>query len=267
VKPSLIEARDLSFAYRRGRSEAHVLQRVSLAVPRGAMIALLGPNGSGKTTLLRLVAGVLEPLSGEVLLDGQRLDQISRLERARRIAMVAQETRTTFDFIVIDMVLMGRYPHLGPFELEGADDLQIARSALEATGCADLESRRFGSLSGGEKQRVIIASALAQASELLLLDEPGTALDLRYQFEMLDVLRRLNREQDTTLVIATHDLTQAAALCDHVVLLKQGRVLAYGPTHETLTTDAVRALYGVEAEVRYHARAGHLTVVPLDRAE
>jgi iron complex transport system ATP-binding protein len=161
------------------------------------------------------------------------------------------------------MVLMGRYPHLGPFELEGPDDVEIARTALQATGTAALADRPFATLSGGEKQRVVIAGALAQASEILLLDEPTTALDLRYQLEILSVLKSLNRERATTLVVSTHDLNLAAALCDRVVLLKEGRVLAHGRTDQTLTAANIRALYDVDADVQFHQRAGHLTVVPL----
>ena len=142
---------------------------------------------------------------------------------------------STFDFTVLDMVLMGRYPHLGPFALEGADDLAIARDALAATGTGAFEARRFATLSGGEKQRVVIAGALAQASDVLLLDEPTAALDLGYQIEIAALLRRLNRERGTTMVLSTHDLNLAAALCDRVVLLKDGRVVADGTTDETLT--------------------------------
>jgi iron complex transport system ATP-binding protein len=264
MEPPLIEARDVSFSY--DRRSRQVLDAVSVDVPRGSVVGLLGPNGSGKTTLLKIMAGVLEPRSGRVLLGGEPLGDISRLERARRVAMVAQENRSTFDFTVLDIVLMGRYPHLGAFELEGADDLHVARSALESTGTAEFESRRFATLSGGEKQRVIIASALAQASDVLLLDEPTTALDLRYQFEIVDVLRRLNAARGTTIVVSTHDLTLASALCARMILLKDGRVLAEGSTSQTLTAGRVRELYGVEADVQFHDRAGHLTVVPLGRA-
>jgi iron complex transport system ATP-binding protein len=166
---------------------------------------------------------------------------------------------------VLDMVLMGRYPHLGPFALEGPADLAIARDALAATGTAHLETRTFGTLSGGEKQRVVIAGALAQASDILLLDEPTASLDLGYQIDIASLLRQLNRTRGTSLVLSTHDLNLAAALCDRVVLLKQGHVLAHGATLETLTAERVQQLYGVSADVRFHERAGHLTIVPLAR--
>jgi iron complex transport system ATP-binding protein len=264
----MLTATDVSFSYTRGRRAAQqVLRGVSFAVERGAIVGLLGPNGSGKTTLVRIVAGMLRPDSGRVTLDGLTVSDMARRELARRVAVVPQETYTTFDFSVIDMVLMGRYPHLGPFELERPADLDIARNALRATGTESLESRPFATLSGGEKQRVIIAAALAQASDMLLLDEPTTALDIGYQFEIAALLKRLNTEHGTTMVVSTHDLNLAAALCSRVVLLKAGSVIAEGPTRDTLTAANIGLLYDVDADVHFHARAGHLMVVPLGRTQ
>ena len=261
-----MQASDISFSYKRGRGTPHhVLNDVSFGVDRGTIVGLLGPNGSGKTTLVRIMAGMLRPDSGRVTLDGASVSEMPRRDLARRVALVPQETRTTFDFSVIDMVLMGRYPHLGRFELERPADLEIARQALRATGTEALESRTFATLSGGEKQRVIIAAALAQASDILLLDEPTTALDVGYQFEIAALLKRLNAEHGTTMIVSTHDLNLAAALCERVVLLKSGSVIAHGPTAETLTAGNIRLLYDIEADVQFHPRAGHLTVVPLGR--
>ena len=263
----MIETREVSFAYARRRGSGPlVVDGVSIGIPRGTIAGLLGPNGSGKSTFIRLLSGILAPLSGAILIDGRPIAQFTRRDLARRLAVVPQETHSTFDFSVIDMVLMGRYAHLGPFELEGAGDQRIAREALAATGTSALESRSFSSLSGGEKQRVVIASALAQASDLLLLDEPTASLDLAYQFEIASLLKRLNAERGTTMVVSTHDLNLAAAVCDRIILLKQGRVLAQGPTQDILTAARIRQLYGIEAEVQFHARAGHVTVVPIGRS-
>jgi iron complex transport system ATP-binding protein len=259
----LLQVDNVSFAYERSRA---VLQGVSFEAGRGTILGLLGPNGSGKTTLLRLIAGTLVPLSGRVTLDGADVRRLSRRDLARQIAVVPQETHTTFDFTVLDIVLMGRYPHLGAFELEGAADVAIAREALAATGTAELAARPFATLSGGEKQRVVIASALAQASSILLLDEPTASLDLGYQIEIATLLTRLNRDRGTTMVISTHDLNLAAALCSEVVLLRQGQVLARGATADVLTAAHVRTLYGVDADVQFHPRAGHVTVVPIARS-
>ena len=260
-----LAARGVAFAY--DARERLVLDGVSLSVPRGAVVGLLGPNGSGKTTMLRLLSGTLAPLRGHVMLDGAPVASIERRELARRIAVVPQETHAAFDFSALEIVLMGRYPHLGAFELEGAGDLAIARDALAATGTSALESRRFATLSGGEKQRVVIASALAQASDVLLLDEPTASLDLGFQLDIAILLARLNRERGVTMVVSTHDLNLAASLCTTLVLLKGGRVIAAGPTRGVLTRDNVLALYGVDADVVDHPRAGHLTVVPLARAD
>jgi len=263
----MLQASNISFAYPQRRAAVHrVLDAVSLEVARGTVVGLLGPNGSGKTTLLRILAGVLQPQSGRVTIDGRRIEQMTRRDLARRIAVVPQETHSAFDFSVIDMVLMGRYPHLGTFELEGVNDQAIARDALAATGTSALEARPFATLSGGEKQRVVIASALAQSSDVLLLDEPTAALDLGYQFEITALLRRLNAERGTTMIVSTHDLNLAAALCERVVLLKQGRVVAHGETEATLTAENIRLLYEVDADVQFHPLAGHLTVVPIARS-
>ena len=239
---------------------------VSLAIPDGSLIGIIGPNGSGKTTLLRLLAGLLKPSSGRVLLGGRDLHSFSRRELARRMAVVPQETRLAFDFSVQDIVLMGRFPHLGPFEMEGRDDVAIGREALRATGTLDLADRPFATLSGGEKQRVIIAGALAQAASVMLLDEPTAALDPGYQLEIASLLRRLNTERGVTMVVATHDLNLAAALCNQLVLLRAGRVLAAGATRDVLTRENIRRLYDVEADVGFNERAGHVTVVPIRRA-
>jgi len=260
----MLEVRDVSFAYKRG---ARVVDGVSLAVPRGSIVGLIGPNGSGKTTLLKLLNGTLRPAEGVVTVGGLPLSTLSRLDIARRIAVVPQETRVTFDFTALEIVLMGRYAHLGPFAIEGAGDVSIARKALAATSTASLEARQFATLSGGEKQRVVIASALAQSSEILLLDEPTTALDIGFQFEIASLLVSLNRSQGTTMVVSTHDLNLAAMLCTNLVLLKSGRVLATGTTKDVLTPDNIRRLYDVRADVTFHPAAGHLTVVPIARAD
>jgi iron complex transport system ATP-binding protein len=261
----LLQADNVSFGYGRRGEPAFELRDITLTIPKRSLTALLGPNGGGKTTLVSLLAGVLKPQRGCVLLDGTDLGRLSRRNVARRIAVVPQETHPAFDYTVMEMVLMGRHPHLGPLAVEGPEDVNIARQALEATGTAALAWRSYMTLSGGEKQRVIIASALAQSADLLLLDEPTASLDLAYQLEITSLLARLNRERGVTMVLATHDLNLAAALCTHVVMIRAGSVLAEGPTADVLTAAAIRELYGVDADVRFHPDAGHLTVVPLRR--
>jgi iron complex transport system ATP-binding protein len=259
----LLRADSVSFGYR--SDSPPILDGVSVEVARGDLLGIIGPNGSGKTTLLKLLAGALAPSAGAVSLEGRALSGWSRRERARRIAYVPQETHSAFDFAVLDIVLMGRFPHLGAFSLEGPEDLEIARRALAATGASAFESRPFSTLSGGEKQRVVIAGALAQSADLLLLDEPTASLDVGHQLEVGALLTRLNREQGVTMVLSTHDLNFAASLCRRLALLRGGRILRCGKTDDVLTADSVRALYDVEADVGRHERAGHLTVTPIAR--
>jgi iron complex transport system ATP-binding protein len=259
----------VSYTYgrRAGIEPVNAVRDVSIRIERGSLTGLIGPNGCGKTTLLKLLAGVLMPDTGFVALDGRDLASMSRRNVARRIAVVPQETHPAFEYSVIEMALMGRHPHLGPFQLEGPDDLAIAYEALAATSTAQLAERSYMTLSGGEKQRVVIASALTQTPEVLLLDEPTASLDLGYQLEIGLLLQRLNQERSATMVMATHDLNLAASLCDTLVLMRDGRVLASGSTRDVLTSAMVRQLYDVEADVRVHELAGHLTVVPLGRIE
>jgi iron complex transport system ATP-binding protein len=270
----LLAAADVTFAY----NGSPVVRGVSLDVPAGAFLGILGPNGSGKTTLLRLLAGSRRPASGRVTLDGTDLARVPRASIARRLALVPQETHLAFEYTALELVLMGRYPHLGAFEIEGPRDLEIARRSLEATGTLDLQDRLFDTLSGGEKQRVVIASALAQigagsapatgnaASPVLLLDEPTAALDLAYQLEIASLLRALRASLGVTIVVSTHDLNFAASLCSTIVLLKQGHILAQGPIDDVITPAHIRTLYGVEADVERRESTGHLAVIPVRRS-
>ena len=253
----MLQAVDATFGY----GDTPVLHGVSLEIPAGALVGLIGPNGAGKTTLLRLLAGTRRPSHGQVLLDGSPLISRSRTAIAQRIAVVPQDSQLAFDYTVLEVVLMGRYAHLGTFAIEGPADLTLARAALEATGVGALERRMFSTLSGGEKQRVIIASALAQISdsarssagrEILILDEPTAALDLKYQLGVASLLHALHAERGLTIVVSTHDLAFAARVCRTLVMIKDGRVLAAGPVEEVLTARRVQQLYDVEVDVVHH---------------
>ncbi len=284
MSDSALTVERASFAY---DARARVLSDVTVSVSRGALIGILGPNGSGKTTLLRLLAGLVRPLEGRVLLDGTDMSTLRRRDLSTRMALVPQETQLAFEYTVLEMAVMGRYPHLGAFEIEGPDEIEVARDALRQTGTLHLESRWFNTLSGGEKQRVVIASALAQIekrlrepfssdstekgsrslfSEILLLDEPTASLDLAYQLEIRSVLARLNESRGLTVVVSTHDLNFAAGLCRELILLDRGRVLAAGPTDAMLDTTLIRKLYGVEVDITTNPRTGRPTVVPVSRA-
>jgi iron complex transport system ATP-binding protein len=263
----LLSAHNVSFAYparRSGRTTPRaVVRNVSLDVGPGTFVGILGPNGSGKSTLLKLLGRLLEPSEGSVTLDGQPIAQWPRQGLARRIAMVPQETHPAFDYSVLELVLMGRYPHLGPLAIEGPSDLSIARDALRVTGMSQFETRLFSTLSGGEKQRVIIAGALAQQADVLLLDEPTASLDPGHQLEIASLLTELNQTRGLGLVLSTHDLNLAASVCRDLVMLSDGSIIASGKTDDVLTGANVERLYGVCADVRFHPEAGHLTVVPI----
>jgi len=257
----LLWADNVSFRYAAGAPL--VVDGVTVRLASGALAGILGPNGSGKTSLLRLLSGTHRPTSGRVLLASRPIDELSRREVARQIAVVPQETELAFEYSAIEIVLMGRHPHLGVFAVEGPDDERIAREAMAATGTIDLADRPFHQLSGGEKQRVVIATALAQSAGLMLLDEPTASLDLGFQLEIASLLTRLNEEHGVTMAISTHDLNLAASICRELILMRGGKVLAAGPTADVLTPENIKLLYDVEADVHVHDETGHITVVPI----
>lgn len=227
-----------------------VLEGVSLRIGPGDFVGILGPNGSGKSTLIRTAGRVLHPRLGRVLLDAADLYTLSPRGSAQFIGVVPQETTIDFDFTCYEVVLMGRSPHLGRFEEERPEDHRIVREAMERTRSWDLRDRLFGRLSGGERQRVIVARAFAQTPKVLLLDEPTSHLDVRYQLEILELVRALCREKSVAVLAALHDLNLAAHFCDRLVLLDRGRMAAMGRWDEVLTPERVREVFGVEAEVR-----------------
>ncbi|WP_217614039.1 putative F420-0 ABC transporter ATP-binding protein [Cellulomonas sp. GbtcB1] len=227
-----------------------VVDGVDATPPPGALTGLLGPNGAGKTTLLRLIAGLLDPEAGAVLLDDVPVHTVPRRERARRVALLEQESSSTVPLTVREVVALGRIPYR---TLWGADaDEAAADRALAAADAAHLADRAWSALSGGERQRVHIARALAQEPDLLLLDEPTNHLDVSAQLSLLAFVRDLGR----TTVAALHDLNLAAAYCAHVLVLAEGRLVAAGDPREVLTADLVRAVYGVDCAVLTHPRTG-----------
>jgi len=233
-----------------------VLEGISFSVGRGECMGICGPNGSGKSTLLRALSKALAPFRGTVLLEQAEVSRMSARDLARRMAFVPQDTAVDFDFSAWEIVLMGRSPHLGRLESEGAEDFRIAREAMEQTGTLHLKDRSIRTLSGGERQRVIIARALAQRPDIILLDEPTAHLDISFQFEILDLLRRLSRERAITMLIVFHDLNLAAQFCDRIVLLKGGRIYALGDPETILTAENIGHVYGSRVWVRRNPTTG-----------
>ena len=222
-----------------------ILKGVSLQAGEKQLIGVIGPNGSGKSTLLKCIYRVLQPTGGAVFLDGKPLSEYSFRESALKIAVVAQHNYYNFDFSVRDVVLMGRSPHKKTLERDNAQDFRIVEEALTKVGMLHFAERSFSTLSGGEQQRVILARALAQQTPCLILDEPTNHLDIKYQLQLMDLVRGLDR----TVITAVHDLNIAAMYCDWLYAVKDGRVVGQGTPQTLLTPEFIRQDYEVEAEV------------------
>lgn len=236
---------------------AQIVREVSLRCPPGSFVGLIGPNGSGKSSLLRTIYRVLQPDAGRILLDAEDVWRMSARKAAQRIAVVLQEHGGEFDFSVHEMVLMGRSPHKNLLDRDTTEDMRIVDEALSKVGMSAFADRSFLTLSGGEKQRVLVARALAQQTRFLVLDEPTNHLDIHYQFEVLDLVRGLG----VTTIAAMHDLNLAALYCDQIYVLKDGQVVASGPPEAVLTPQLIYAVYRVRAEVAPHPISGRLHVV------
>lgn len=222
-----------------------IIENIDLSVSGKELIGIIGPNGSGKSTLLKCLYRALKPAAGAIALDGVRLSEIPVRESAKKISVVAQHNFYNFEFSVEEVVLMGRSPYKKAMERDNAEDYQIVREALEQVGMADLAHRSFSTLSGGEQQRVIVARALAQQTPCLILDEPTNHLDIKYQLQLMDIIKKL----DKTVIAAIHDLNIAAMYCDKIYVMKQGAVVAFGTPEEVLTEQLIKEVYEVSARV------------------
>jgi len=243
------------------------LSSVTFDIERGRFTGIIGPNGSGKTTLLKCIAGVLAPEKGSVLIEGVDVKGMQRREIARTVGVVPQSAPMDFSFTVRDVVMMGRTPHIDRFSTESKEDAAIAEQAMADTGVANLAERTFDGLSGGEMQRVVIARALAQRPRILLLDEPTLHLDISAQYQILELVRRLNKGRGITVVAVLHDLNLASQYSDGIVLMSGGRVAAIGRTEDVLTPANVRESYGIEVLIERHPITGKLQVVPYQSAD
>ncbi|TDC60134.1 ABC transporter ATP-binding protein [Actinomadura sp. GC306] len=253
----MIEGHGLSYAY----GARTVVRDIDVRARSGRILGLLGPNGSGKTTVVRMLTGLVTPRTGRVLLDGEPLASVPHRALARRIAVVMQETSGDLPMTVADMVMLGRAPHQSTFSRNSAEDHRIAAAALRRVGARHLADRIFVRLSGGEKQRVMIARALAQQPDHLVLDEPTNHLDIRFQHELLTMIRGLG----ITTVIVLHDLNLAARYCDDVLVLdEQGDVVAHGPCADVLTPELLEGVYGVGVERLETSRGLQFLFHPLD---
>jgi iron complex transport system ATP-binding protein len=235
-----------------------IVSDIGLKVPDGSFAGLLGPNGSGKSTILRAIYRAHRPSAGQVLLDGADLLAMRPKDAARRVAVVAQEFTLEFDFTVAEMVMIGRNPHKRAFGRDDETDREITEQAIRQVGGQHLADRGFNTLSGGEKQRVLIAQAIAQGADHLILDEPTNHLDIRYQVEILELVAALG----VTVLAAIHDLSLAALFCDTIHLITDGRLIADGPPEAVLTAETVRRAYGTDVLVISHPETGTPHLIP-----
>lgn len=255
----VIDMQNLSFGY----EEKLALRNVSLSVQEGDLLALVGPNGSGKTTLLKMLLGILAPKEGSVLLYNKTLEGYPPKERAKKIAYVSQEPTSSFPLTVFELVLLGRYPYSARFGRETAD-VTAAEEALALTDSAHLRERRFITLSGGEKQKVLLARALAQSMCILLLDEPTVHLDLYYQLQILKTLKSLCLARRTTVVAVLHEVNLVSFFADRVALLRDGAVHAFGPVRNVLTEKNIEEVFGVAMMAREDRGSSTLYFLPRD---
>jgi len=249
---SIISVEKINFSY----AAKPVMKDVSFAVDEAQIVAIIGPNGSGKTTLLKIINGTLFPNSGQMLIDGKDTLQWSRQEIARKVAIVPQETSIIFPFYAEEIVLMGRFPHLSNYRFEDKKDYRIVHEAMEKTDTLAFATRRFDELSAGERQRVLIARALAQEPKVLLLDESTVFLDLKHQLQFLTLLRQLNTAQQLTVIFVTHDINLAAQNADRIILLYCGEIYAIGKPAEVITAANIKEVYDVDTLIDKNPQSG-----------
>ena len=253
---SILDVESLSYMY----DEKVVLDQITLGIRSGEILGILGPNGCGKTTLLKNLNRNLRPHGGCVLIDGADMDSISKKAIAQSIAVVPQSNEIRFAFTVKEIVTMGRMPFQESLRGETSADLEIIDRAMEQTGLTEFSERLINTLSGGERQRAIIARAITQTPKIILMDEPTLHLDINMQFEVLDLIQKLSKENGLAVVIVSHDLPMVTRYCDRIILIHDHRVFAMGAADEVLTKENMRTVFNVDAELEKDQRTGKNTV-------
>ena len=256
---SIITADNISCGY----GDNAVIKRLSLTVEEASFIGVIGPNGSGKSTLVKALTAVLPLMEGGVRLLGKDIQKMSTRQIARSVAVIPQETSIFFPFTIEEIVGMGRHPHVGRFRRISNQDLDIVEQAMQYTDTLHLRDRCINNISGGERQRAVIARALAQQPRVLFLDEPTSHLDINHQVEIFDLMKKLNREQRLTVFAVTHDLNLCAEYCQFVYILKDGAIAGSGTPGQILTGDTIKSVYGAEVEILTNPRSGSPIIVPV----
>lgn len=254
-----IEVENLEFEYK----DDLVLENISFNIEEGMFTSIIGPNGSGKSTLLKLLSNIYYSESGKILIDNKDINSFKKRDLARKIALVPQDTIIDYEFTVEEIVLMGRHPYKGRFEKENINDFEIVKEALDMTNTYHLKDRVITELSGGERQRVIISRALAQDPSIILLDEPTSHLDINHQIEILNLLKKLNREKGTTIILVIHDINLGIRYSDEIIMLNKGRIIAKGTPEKVITKDNIELAYNMQVEIdrNKHTNAIYLTPV------
>jgi iron complex transport system ATP-binding protein len=258
MKEKILTIKNLSFAY----DGANVLDKISFDVPGGCFLSILGPNGSGKSTLINLISKVLKNYKGEIIIKGRSVESLNSKEIAKLVAVVPQYSNAGFDFLVGELVLMGRFPYISRFGREGKQDFDIVEAVMEKTKTLPLYKKRFNELSGGEKQRVIIAQALVQDTPIILLDEPTSHLDINFQIEIMDLFFKLNADEGKTIIGVFHDINLAANYSNKVILLKNGMVFDYGEINDTITKENIKKVFNSDIYVSKNPFTGKLYISP-----
>lgn len=253
---NVMECRNIGFSY----NGTKVLEDIDIAVAPGGMLGILGANGAGKSTLLKILAGILRPNTGRVSFAGSDIGKIDRRAFARSVSYIPQDPSFAFPFSVREVVLMGRAPYIGRFEFEREADISLAESALDSVGIFQLRDRMINEISGGERQLVSIARALAQEPEVMILDEPATFLDLKHKTDILNILKKLREENNIAVICATHDVFSALMYFDELIMIKDGRSFVSGRTDKVVTKENLSAVYDIEVNVR--KENGNIFVIP-----
>ncbi len=251
----MLKVENLTFSYVKNQSK-NLIDNVSFNVNKGEFVGIIGPNGSGKSTILKNIYRALTPISGSIFLESENLTTMSYKKSAKKMAVVGQELDLNFDFLVEEIVAMGRHPHKKLFDMDNEKDKEIIKKALKSLGIEAMAKRSYLNLSGGEKQRVIIARAIAQESKFLILDEPTNHLDINYQMQIFEQIKSLN----STVLSAMHDLNLAALFCDRLIVVQDGKIILEGTPEEVLTAENIYNIYGVNATVNFNNVTNKLNI-------
>lgn len=256
-----LNIKDIEFGY----NKKAIIEDISFNIKKGEFISIIGPNGSGKTTLLKTLNNIYRPRKGSIYLYGKDINSYKKRDIAKMISLVPQESNIEYEFTVKDIVSMGRYPYKGRFEKENIEDKEIIQNALDLTNTFDIKDRLITEISGGEKQRVMIAKALSQDSSIILLDEPTSSLDINNQIEVLNLLRDLNETKKTTVIIILHDINLAGRYSDTIIFLNNGKIISKGTPEEVITEENIKKAYDMDIYLEINKFTNSPYLIPVGK--